>query len=262
VHETLKIMEDAIVAADLKGQIFVKLDMDADSFYKAEEKKYDFENAKKHTEQEEMEDTYLKFLTDRPCIKILEDPFTSTENVSWHRFNKKCLDKGVKVELASKKINTVEAYDKFKEPLNKDDFPGVKPPDLIDKINENLAHISYTELDIRDCLSLQKIFTKYKELKQALGTTGIEPVVSDWPYTLRDDYLLEIFTGMRVSSCTYGLPITAERYDAMNRYMLVCEESIQKRDPFVNVKSEEKLEPSEKISDGHKTGLSNKNLKA
>jgi len=79
-------MEDAIVAADLKGQIFVKLDMDADSFYKAEEKKYDFENAKKHTEQEEMEDTYLKFLTDRPCIKILEDPFTSTENVSWHRF--------------------------------------------------------------------------------------------------------------------------------------------------------------------------------
>lgn len=40
VHETLKIMEDAIVAADLKGQIFVKLDMDADSFYKADKRDF------------------------------------------------------------------------------------------------------------------------------------------------------------------------------------------------------------------------------
>ena len=84
--------------------------------------------------------------------------------MSWHRFNKKLVDKGLTIKYASKKwYNTSESIEAFAVPLNKDDFPNVKPPDLIDRINENLATIDFFAFSISDCSTLYKVFEVLKE---------------------------------------------------------------------------------------------------
>lgn len=56
ISENVKLVEDAISNSGFKESIFIRLDVDADSFYSPDQKKYDFENAKKASEPEEMED--------------------------------------------------------------------------------------------------------------------------------------------------------------------------------------------------------------
>ena len=46
INENVKLAEDAIAAAGFKESIFIRLDVDADSFYLADQKKYSFTDQK------------------------------------------------------------------------------------------------------------------------------------------------------------------------------------------------------------------------
>jgi hypothetical protein len=115
----------------------LKLDFSAKTFYNSETKKYDFENAKKPLELEELEDAIAKIVTDKAnLIKTIEDPFVIGDPVPWHRLNKKLLDKKVMIKYSSRHVlKAAGVVAKFAEPLKKENYPNVKPADLIDKIN-------------------------------------------------------------------------------------------------------------------------------
>lgn len=177
--------------------------------------------------------------------------------MSWHRFNKKLVDKNLTMKFASKHIcQNQESIAAFKTPLNKEDFPNVKPADLIDRINENLATMNYFTFSVAECKTLLKIFDRFKGIERDLKGTDVEVIMGDGLYALKDDYFLEMCVGMGLRTCSYGFPSNSERFDAMGRFAVVVEENDLSRNPFHNVRSEDKLAGSMYVSEGNKTGMS------
>lgn len=87
IADCLKAVEEAITEAGGIDILSVWLDIDAAQFYNSEQDRYEFENAKKASTAEELEDALFKTILDRKSVEVIQDPFRSEDRLSWHRLN-------------------------------------------------------------------------------------------------------------------------------------------------------------------------------
>lgn len=87
IAEVIKVIEEALKATN-NGELFsLWINFGAHKYWNKEASKYDFENFKKPSDPEEVEDLIAKLLLDKKTIKVIEDPFILEHKASWHRLN-------------------------------------------------------------------------------------------------------------------------------------------------------------------------------
>ncbi len=85
--EAIKVIEDALKAANATEHFFVWINFSAYKYWNKDISKYEFENFKKGSDPDEVEDLIAKLCLDKKIIKVVEDPFILEHKFSWHRLN-------------------------------------------------------------------------------------------------------------------------------------------------------------------------------
>lgn len=87
IAEVIKVIEEALKAANATDVFSLWINFGAHKYWNKDTSKYDFENFKKPSDPEEVEDLVAKLLLDKKLIKVVEDPFILDHKASWHRLN-------------------------------------------------------------------------------------------------------------------------------------------------------------------------------
>lgn len=122
--EVLKIIEEALKAANAGDNFNLAINFAAHKYWNKEISKYEFENFKKGSDPEEVEELIAKLLLEKKSIKYIQDPFLLEHRLSWHRLNLKLKEKGHSVHFSSRKYyNSMEEKKAFNADVTEADFP-------------------------------------------------------------------------------------------------------------------------------------------
>lgn len=132
LNESLKFLEDAIANLgdnpDLQ-KASIGVNCDSESFYLAEQEKYDMEGPKNLFEAEQMADWYVKLLTDHPLINYIEDPFAEIKGYQLLPEKLEAAELGRKIHIGLKtfykgSIDTLKEHTEFIEKEEDDEAEG------------------------------------------------------------------------------------------------------------------------------------------
>lgn len=85
--DAIKNIDDILGSLDLSEQYGLWIDISAQDFYDKETEKYEFENAKKPSTVEDLEDAYFKLFADKKSVVVISDPFIGLHAFAWHKLN-------------------------------------------------------------------------------------------------------------------------------------------------------------------------------
>ena len=96
--EAVKVIEDALKAANAADHFSLWINFSSYKYWNKDLAKYEYENFKKGSDADEVEDLIAKLCLDKKIIKVIEDPFILEHKFSWHRLNVKHDNDSVKTK--------------------------------------------------------------------------------------------------------------------------------------------------------------------
>lgn len=87
IAEGLKVIEEVFKTLNAAEHLSLWVNFGAQQYWNKEQGKYEFENFKKPSDPEEVEDLLAKLLLDKKLIKVVQDPLLLEHKFNWHRLN-------------------------------------------------------------------------------------------------------------------------------------------------------------------------------
>jgi hypothetical protein len=87
IAEVIKVIEEVLKFTCSSDFFSLWINFAAYKYWNKETSKYEFENFKKPSDAEEVEDMISKLLLDKKIVKVIEDPFLVEHKASWHKLN-------------------------------------------------------------------------------------------------------------------------------------------------------------------------------
>lgn len=87
VAEALKVVEEVFKTLNASEHFSLWVNFGAAQLWNKEQGKYEFENFKKPSDPEEVEDLIAKLLLDKKLIRVVQDPLILEHKFNWHRLN-------------------------------------------------------------------------------------------------------------------------------------------------------------------------------
>ncbi|CAD8044068.1 unnamed protein product [Paramecium primaurelia] len=221
IPDNIKIIEQAIDAAQLKDQVQLGLVWLAELFYVPEEKKYDLDNPKKLLDADQLIDYYFKLCQEKPIIVYLEDPIHHSDIVGWTKITNKFKDS--KVKLGSRRLySNIEKAKKHCEILTLQTNPELTEQQINQMNNEriNLDYIYKPLYEYNTFTELQNHLTYLISKKSSL-----QFIIGDSLVDTEDSYFVDIAFSLPNSNINIGPPIKFEKIIKYNKFLKLCHES-------------------------------------
>ena len=87
ISEAIKIIEEVFKITGASDHLSLWINFASYNYYNKDISKYEYENFKKPSDVDEIEDGLAKLLLDKKIIRVIQDPFILDHKVSWHRLN-------------------------------------------------------------------------------------------------------------------------------------------------------------------------------
>jgi len=87
VAEALKVIEEVFKTLNAAEHFSLWINFAAHQYWNKEQGKYEFENFKKPSDPDEVEDLLAKLLLDKKLIKVVQDPLVLDHKFNWHRLS-------------------------------------------------------------------------------------------------------------------------------------------------------------------------------
>ena len=160
LRDNLKLTNDFISKFSEKEEIKICIDFQNNSIYNKKTEKYDYGG--KLINDEEIENTIFKLISENKKIEYIIDPFEISRNFSYHKFYKKIKGK-FDLKIGSKFLENFE-IENFKK-LDRNFFPKFKD-EQFEEFCLDLFDFNFFVIDFERNFVFSKIFDKLKFLKK------------------------------------------------------------------------------------------------
>ncbi|CAK92439.1 unnamed protein product (macronuclear) [Paramecium tetraurelia] len=221
IPDNLKIIEQAIEAAQLKDHVQLGLVWLAELFYVPEEKKYDLDNPKKLLDADQLIDYYFKLCQEKPIIVYLEDPIHHTDIVGWTKITNKFKDS--KVKLGSRRLySNIDKAKKHCEILSQQTNPELSEQQITQMNNERI-HLDYMYKPLYEYNTFTELYNHLSYLISKKSSLQI--IIGDSLVDTEDSYFVDVAFSLPNSNINIGPPLKYEKIIKYNKFLKLCHES-------------------------------------